>query len=119
VRQRSSEQFGIRRRQRDSVFLALNQEQGHGKPRGAVYRFRQPPCIPTAADKWPGTPNISVMPSLAIAAASAAGSKRGINCSVAPAISKERLRRRYQVSDYFHDRHAALRLAVTALPSGG
>lgn len=32
VRQRGSEQFGIRRRWRDAVFLALNHQQGHRKP---------------------------------------------------------------------------------------
>jgi hypothetical protein len=34
-----------------------------------------------------GTPDINVTPSLAIAATSAAGSKRGTSCTVAPAIS--------------------------------
>ena len=32
VRQRGSEQFGIRRRRRDPVFLALNYQQGHRQP---------------------------------------------------------------------------------------
>ena len=32
VRQRGSEQFGVRRRRRDAVFLALNHQQGHRKP---------------------------------------------------------------------------------------
>jgi hypothetical protein len=35
-----------------------------------------------------GTPNISVMPSLAIAETNAAGSKQGTSCTVAPAISE-------------------------------
>ena len=33
VRQRDSQQFGIRYRRRDEVFLALNHQQGHRQPR--------------------------------------------------------------------------------------
>jgi hypothetical protein len=39
VRQRSSQEFGIRRRRRDTVFLALNHQQQHRKP-GSERRAR-------------------------------------------------------------------------------
>ena len=39
VRQRGSEQFGIRRRWRDAIFFALNYQQAHRQPRSERWRL--------------------------------------------------------------------------------